>query len=178
MSEQASDRHVVILGLMGVGKSSTGRVLAQLMGRAYSDSDIEIERVTGQAGRSFASEMGIPALHELEAALLLGALARPAPHVITAAASVVENELVAQLLPKGAFVVRLTASLETTRERQADGNHRRAMGVDELAELAARREPLFNAVEDIVLDAARTTQQLAYKILDAMRSKGLFYDVR
>jgi len=158
---------------MGVGKSTTGRALATQLDWPYADSDEEIERLAGQSGRSLAADVGVPRLHELEAALLLGALARPVPHVIAAAASVVEKALVQRMLPGAAFVVRLTAPVDVIVDRQADGGHRRPMAFDELAAIEARRGPLFAAVEDLVLDAERSTEDLVAAIVGAMAARGL-----
>ncbi len=160
-----SEQHVVIIGHMGVGKSTTGRALAESLGWPYLDSDADIEQLLGQTGGELAAERGVALLHELEAALIIGGLARTVPHVITAAASVVENELVQRILPRRAVVVRLVASIETTRERQTAGGHRRAMSANELARLAARREPMFQTLTDLELDAELTTEALVAAIL-------------
>lgn len=135
---------------------------------SYSDSDDEIERLVGIPGGIYAAEQGVSALHQLEAAVLLGALAGEEPHVISAAASVVERELVRQLLPGNAYVVRLSISVADALIRQAAGEHRRAMSATELTELADRREPFFAAVEDINLDATQTTQELVEGIINAV----------
>lgn len=167
MSEPGAPSHIVILGLMGVGKTTTARALSDALGWPYSDSDTEIEQLTGVPGRVVAEQLGIPALHLIEAALLLGALARPKPHVITAAASVVENKTVTDELVQKSFVVRLRAPVETTLARQSDGDHRRPMTKTELEELMVRREPLFASVEDLTLDAGRSTRELVRGIIDA-----------
>ncbi len=158
---------------MGVGKSTTGKALADALGWSYSDSDTEIVRLTGLPGRLIAERSGVPALHLLEAAALLGALVRPTRHVITAAASVVENKVVLEVLATGAFVVRLTAAPEVTLARQLKGDHRRSMTAGELRELESRRESLFAGVEDVVLDADHPTRELVGAIIEARGSEGI-----
>lgn len=162
-------RHIVVTGLMGVGKSTTGRALAEQIGWPYVDSDEDIEDLLGFSGRDLAEQDGIDALHRLEVAVLLGALVRREPHVIGAAAFVVEDDLVTRALRRHAFVVRLELSIAKTLERQAAGNHRRPMDSDELAALARRREPMFAAVEDLRVDANEPVPDLVATIIDAFR---------
>ena len=51
--------HVVILGAMGVGKSTTGRALADRLGMAFRDSDADIEQLMGDSGAILADRHGI-----------------------------------------------------------------------------------------------------------------------
>lgn len=166
--------HVLIIGMMGVGKTTTGLALAEEIGWPYLDSDADIELLTGSTGREIAERQGVEALHELEAALLLGALARSTPHVITAAASVVENDLVRLAVPRRSVVGRLDLPVELMLARQATGSHRRAMDADEVRKLAKRREPLFCELEDIRLDASEAVGTLVTSLIGEITAKGLF----
>jgi shikimate kinase len=170
--------HVVILGVMGVGKSTTGVALADRLGWRYIDSDRDIERLTGGTGRDFAADHGIAALHQLEAAVLLGALAGDDRSVITAAASTVENSLVQSVINRRAVVVRLVVGVDEALERQAQGGHRRPMSREELTELMARREPLFAALADLELSAVRTTGDLVEAVVAHLSASGLGTDSR
>ena len=49
--------HIILVGLMGAGKTSVGKTLARLMGKSFCDSDQEIERLTG---------VKIPLIFEIE----------------------------------------------------------------------------------------------------------------
>lgn len=145
---------------MGVGKSTTGRALAKHHRRDYVDSDVDIERLFGVDGNGFATQWGIGELHRVEAGVLLGALAATTPTVITAAASVVESEIVRAALKRRAFVVWLTADLETVLARQAAGTHRRPMSIVELDDLAQRRRPFFQDVADVTVEATLPTREI------------------
>ncbi|HEY4752428.1 MAG TPA: shikimate kinase, partial [Candidatus Limnocylindrales bacterium] len=68
-------RHVVLLGTMGSGKTTVGRLLAERLGRPLRDSDPEIEAATGYTAREIRDRDGPDALHDLEARLLLSTLA-------------------------------------------------------------------------------------------------------
>ena len=166
----SASTHVVVLGAMGVGKTTTGAALAAELGWNHVDSDVDLERLTGCSGADFAAEHGVHALHELEAAVLLGALSADEPAVISAAASTVENGLVRELLPRRAVVVRLVLSPSATLERQAKGTHRRPMAEEELVRLAEGREPFFSMLEDLRLDATLSTEALVAAIVDHLRT--------
>jgi len=146
-------RHLVVIGLMGVGKSTLGRLLADALSYDYVDSDDDINRLFDASGGAIAERFDVPALHRLESGVLLGALARQEPAVVTAAASVVEDPIVREAVTHRSDVVWLHAELDEVLRRQAQGDHRRPMGADELAALAERRLPLFDSIANIRLIA-------------------------
>lgn len=157
--------HVVIVGLMGVGKSTVGKLLAKRMDRPYVDSDDDIELLTGVSGRHYCGMYGVKKLHELEAAVTLGALAREERSVITAAASVVESDVVRLALGRCAVVVRLSIDSTELMRRQGSGDHRRPMDAASLAALERLREPLFSEVEDMYLRADRDPALLVDSVM-------------
>lgn len=167
---EGPQKHVVIVGLMGVGKSSLGRLLAERMDRPYVDSDDDIKKLTGVSGRDYSGVHGVRKLHELEAAATLGALARDKHSIITAAASVVEAEVVCRALRRCAFVVRLSIDTEELLRRQQSGDHRRPMDETALIELERRREPLFAEVQDLHLRADCDTAQLVDAVMRFLES--------
>lgn len=163
----AAGPHIVITGLMGVGKSTLARELGAVTGRSVRDSDADIAVLLGTDGATIAADHGVATLHGLEAAVLLGALADERPGIIAAAASVVEDRWCRQALGRRAFVVVLEAELGEVRARIDTGDHRRAMTGAELAELATRRKPHFAAVSDLTLDAEQPPPDLAATVLAA-----------
>lgn len=146
--------HVVLVGLMGSGKTTVGAALAARLGCPFVDSDREIERATGRDGRTLAATDGTPALQALEARVLLAALAAPGSDVIAAAASVVDDPACRHALrAPGVAVIRLRARPETLAARHATGSHRRPLGDDLVAGFAAQvraRAPRFAAVRPLV----------------------------
>lgn len=150
---------------MGVGKTSTARALGEALGWPVADSDDDIKALAGVAGVIVADRLGVPALHQIERAVLIAALARTEPHVIAAAASIVDNAPTRELL-RDADVIRLNADIPTIHQRQRTGAHRRPMPLEELVALAERREHLFAEVEDLCLDAADPVEVLVTQILN------------
>lgn len=158
----------MILGSMGVGKTTTADAVAVALGRRRRDSDEDIERAEGRAGRDIADTDGVARLHELEAQALLDALADDEATVISAAASVVDHPECRTALRERAFVVVLELSTDRLVERIASGRHRRRIDRAELERLRRRRAPLYDDVADLVLDAAQPTDDLVAEIVAAL----------
>jgi shikimate kinase len=138
---------VVVLGLMGAGKSTLASALARRWGRPLRDSDADLSARYGQTAARLAERRGPDGLHDLEAEHLLAALsAGPAP-VVAAAASVIERAECRRALGAAA-VVWLDVPIDALAARQHRGTHRPAYAEDRAAmlrEMDARRRPLFAA---------------------------------
>lgn len=156
---------VVITGPMGAGKSTVATAVAEALGIPHRDSDHDLEALTGKPGVELAAAHSVAELHRLEASVLLGALADDRPTVVSAAASVVEDAWCRTALAARATTVVLTAPVDELIRRAATGAHRRPMAADELTALMARRQPLFDAVADLTVDAREPADDVAAAIL-------------
>jgi shikimate kinase len=154
----AAPRHVVLIGMMGTGKTTIGRLLAERLGRPLVDSDAMIERQTGRTVREIFEADGEPAFRVLETAALVEALAAPTPLVIAAAGGVVlsaENRAV--LRGADAVVVWLRAEPAVLAGRVGAADHRPLLDHDpegSLRRLLEARAPLYAEVADVVVDAS------------------------
>jgi shikimate kinase len=155
--------HVVLMGLMGSGKSTIGHLLARRLGVPFVDNDEALEARSGRSARDIARSDGADALHALEARALVDALARPGPAVVAAAASVVEQPAVGDAL-RGHEVVYLHATPEVLAARVAapvrDDDHRPFVDHEAQALLDAQyaaRDPRYRAVAGIVVDTSAST---------------------
>jgi shikimate kinase len=151
-----TDRHLVLLGLMGAGKTSVGRRVAERLGRPLIDGDAVLEaRTGGLTAAQVAEAEGIDALHALEAEIAMEALASSTPAVIGPAASVIELDVVRDALA-GHLVVWLTASAEHLARKAVKKDHRPLLDEGDPVELfrhqLAVREPLVVDLADLVID--------------------------
>ena len=149
-------RHIVLVGLMGSGKTTVGRLLAARLGRPLVDSDAVIETTTGRTVREIEHTDGVPAYRVLETAALRDALDSPEPSVIAAAAGVVlREENRAALRAADALVAWLVADVDVLADRAVTGDHRPLLEDDPLGALQRMqeaREPLYREVADVVVD--------------------------
>jgi shikimate kinase len=147
-------RHVVLVGLMGAGKSTVGEGLARDLGVTFVDGDVGLTALTGRDAATIAAEDGVPTLVALEARVLLDALAASGPSVVAAAASVVDDPGCRRALrAPGIAVVRLRARPHTLAARHATAAHRRPLGADLVAGFATQsraRAARFAAVRPLI----------------------------
>lgn len=151
--------HVVLVGLMGAGKSSVGRALAREMKRPFVDTDSVIESNEGRAIADIFAADGEPLFREIESRTLESVLASKQPAVIATGGGVVESASCrdALLLARraGAKVVWLSATVATMAERTGRSNSRPLLEGDReanLARLLARRRDFYDEVSDVKID--------------------------
>jgi shikimate kinase len=149
-------RHVVLLGLMGAGKTSVGRRVAERLGRPLLDGDeVLSERTGGKTAADIVDAEGGEHLHVLEAEIALDMLRSGSPAVIGPAASVIEVEAVRDALA-GHFVVWLTGPVERLATDAASKPHRPFVDDGDPLELLSRqmavREPLVLPIADLTID--------------------------
>ncbi|MEO7556645.1 MAG: shikimate kinase [Acidimicrobiales bacterium] len=147
--------HWVLVGLMGVGKTTVGRPLAEAHGRPFIDSDEQLKLMTGMTARAIAEGRGTDTLHELEIAAVIDALDEPHPSVISAAAAVVDDDATVARLAGRAVVIWLDTTASVAATRAASGAHRPgALDEETLRAQRERRAPRYEALADIVVDAS------------------------
>jgi shikimate kinase len=167
---------VVLVGLMGSGKSSVGRPLAAAMGWPYYDNDEELAARCGADVETVADTEGLETLHGLEVRVLIDVLNRPAPLVASAAASVVTSAIARSLLQQNAYVVWLRGRLETLVARVGSGSGRPWLSGDpetRMRALAEGREPFFAEIADLTVDIDDSSvEELVGRILAELPSPG------
>jgi shikimate kinase len=163
---------VLLIGMMGAGKTTVGHALADVLGWRYLDNDQLLLRAVGKDTRRVQREDGERALRRAESAALTVALTEGAPLIAGVAGGVVLDPLDRDRLRSGGFVVWLRAEVDTLARRVA-GTDRPWLGADPrtaLERLAAGRDELYDSVASFVIDvdalsaadvAMRIAQELA-----------------
>jgi shikimate kinase len=148
-------KHLVLVGLMGAGKTTVGRRCAQLLERDFVDTDDVVVRLAGMPVPEFFAANGEPAFRALERQAVADVCASPAPLVIACGGgSVVDADNRRRLASTG-FVVWLRAPVTVLTERVGGGADRPLLAGDprgNLTRLLALREPAYEAVADAVVD--------------------------
>jgi len=150
-----ADQHVVLVGLMGSGKTTVARIVADRLGRRVIDTDALIERAAGRSVRQIFVEDGEEAFRSLETTALVEALASPVAAVIAAAGGVVLREANRAALKKAnAKIVWLCATPALLVGRAMSGGHRPLLDDDPAATLQQMhetRDPLYREVADVIV---------------------------
>jgi shikimate kinase len=163
---------IVLVGLMGAGKSTVGRIVAERLGRRFVDSDLAIEERTGSSVRELWEAGGEASYRRLESDVVLDALARTSPVVVAAPGGVVLDPEVRVALG-GAYVVWLRGDPGTLASRVRPRDHRPLLGSDPkavLTAMAADRAELYRQVADAVIDIDGVdADSLADRVIDLHR---------
>jgi shikimate kinase len=145
---------VLLIGMMGSGKTTVGHALGRLLGWPYYDNDVLLARAVGKDTRQVQEQHGEAYLRRAESAALSIALSDAGPLVAGCAGGLVTDPLDRQRLRTGGFVVWLRATIDTLADR-VEGTDRPWLGKDPraaLAELYAGRADLYESVASLVLD--------------------------
>jgi shikimate kinase/3-dehydroquinate synthase len=148
------DRTIVLMGMMGSGKSSVGRALAALTGWRYLDNDELVRHVSGRGAEDIDAAEGEGVLHAVEVEALRQALEMPPPLIVGAAAWVVEHPPSIEWLRSGPTVVYLRARPETLLERigAGDGRRRDATDLRWLQARVSERDDAYRALAHVTVD--------------------------
>ncbi|MDK4704361.1 MULTISPECIES: shikimate kinase [Rhizobium] len=109
-------RNLVFVGLMGAGKSSIGRPVAQQLGLPFVDTDIEIERVSRMTIAELFAAYGEQEFRALETRVIKRLL-KGGPRVVSTGGGAFINESTRLHVKRGSLSVWLKADLDVLWER-------------------------------------------------------------
>jgi shikimate kinase / 3-dehydroquinate synthase len=146
----ALDRHVVLVGFMGAGKTTLGRDAAARLGREFLDVDRAIEERAGKTISELFEERGEAGFRKIEEHAARVALSPGEPRVVSLGGGAVTSAETRKLL-ESAFVVLIDIGVDAAWER-VKRSARRPLGRDEgeFRRLFAERAPIYGDVADAV----------------------------
>lgn len=162
---------MILVGAMGAGKTTIGRLIANELGWPYVDNDYEMSKMYSLSMKELAA-LEVDTLHALEEKYLINILSRPGPLVAGAAASVADSEELVEALKR-----QCTIYLHTPLEMQKQLAGRTGVGRQGLVENAfdvireryERRDPRYRRVATMVIDTTSEAENDARQILDFLR---------
>lgn len=162
--------NVVLVGPMGVGKTSVGRRLACVLKRDFFDSDFEIIARTGVSIDYIFDIEGEEGFRQRETQMLQDLCAIPNIVIATGGGIIIKPENRA-LLKKDSFVVYLSSSIEQLVKNTSNAKSRPLLEKSGNREQTIRdlvnvRVPLYQEVADIVVD---TTGKKLYAIINEIK---------
>ena len=173
-------KNVVLIGFMGTGKTSTGRILAQRLGRAFVDLDAKIEEEAGRSISEIFAAEGEAAFRTMEKAMVRRMAARRGLVISTGGGTVKDAANVAELKKNGAIVC-LTATVDAVLARTAHvgdrpvldqkdaGDRRRAV-----EDLMAERRALYEVADYSVDTSELSPLQVVDDIIGYLKREGVF----
>jgi shikimate kinase len=151
----APTRIIALVGLMGVGKSTVGRRLAQRLGLAFVDGDEAIEAAARMTVSEIFAQLGEAEFRAGEARVMRRLLEGP-PIVLATGGGAVLNPETRGLMKEHATSVWLRADLKVVASRVQRRDTRPLLrGKDPLEALTAMAEvryPVYDEVADVVVD--------------------------
>lgn len=163
--------NLILIGPMGAGKSTLGRILAQRLNWPLFDSDTEIQKRTGAS---------IPLIFEIEGeqgfrdreTSMLDELCRRDYIVLSTGGGAVTRPENRRILRSGGWVVYLYADINLQLERTANDNQRPLLQNtnrrEKLEQLMAERDPLYRQTADFIIKSGfQSPKSLADEILQA-----------
>jgi len=169
-------RHLVLVGLMGAGKTTVGKQCAEELNRPFVDTDDVVEANTGLSVAEIFERDGEARFRELERAAVADVCASPSPLVIAVGGGAVLDPGSRRTLRDAGFVVWLQASPGELGTRVGDTATRPLLGgasgaATTLARLAALRAPAYEDAADATVDTeGSSVDEVVQRVLEEFQS--------
>lgn len=167
-------RHIILVGMMGVGKSSLGRRLSRRLQLALADSDREIERAAGMGIGELFRLYGEPELRALERRVMTRLLAMP-PQIIATGGDAFTDAETRELLKAGGLTIWLKASAATLTARIRRLEHRPLLNAPDIpaqiAELVEARAAHYGEARLTLETDEQPVPQIIERIVDLLRAE-------
>jgi shikimate kinase len=162
---------IILVGMMGAGKTTVGLSLADRLGWRHCDSDAQVVADTGRTVPELFAERGEAAFRAEESRVLAEALTAADPVVVSAAGGVVLSPSNRELLTRSGIVVWLRADPALLARRVGTGSGRPLLDGDPVTALVALyavRRPLYKAVAAVTIDVdGLSARQVVDRVLSA-----------
>ncbi|MFZ2301391.1 MAG: shikimate kinase [Gallionella sp.] len=153
-----SSGNLILVGMMGSGKTTMGRTLAKHLGKAFVDSDEEIQKRTGVTIPHIFDIEGEAGFRQRESAAIHDLLMYNNMVLATGGGAILAEQNRAMLQQNG-IVIYLKASVHDLWQRTKHDRNRPLLQTADphtkLKELLQQRDPLYQEVADIVIQSGR-----------------------
>jgi shikimate kinase len=167
------NKSIVLVGLMGAGKSTVGRRLAKALHTDFFDSDTEIEQAAGMPISEIFSVYGEPAFRDLEIKTIRNLIGPPVKVIATGGGAFIQPAI-RELLLGQSLTIWLKADLDVLLERVSRRSHRPLLEQGDkrniLQNLMEVRYPLYAEATLTVDSNDDSHEAVLEKILDAIKS--------
>lgn len=167
-----ADRRIVLVGLMGAGKTCVGRRLAKLLGAPFVDADEEIVAAAGMSIADIFETYGEPVFRDLERRVVARLLDGP-PGVLALGGGAFVDPGTRAKVKQRAVSIWLDADIDTLVERTSRKRASRPLLKDgdirsKLERLMAERRPFYAQADHRVESGSQPPEEIARKIMDIL----------
>lgn len=166
--QSGKNERIFLVGLMGAGKTSVGKMLSRRLNRRFLDSDAEIEQVTGVRIPVIFEIEGEAGFRAREEKAIAELTALPGIVLATGGGAVMSPANRALLSSRGLVIYLRAAPEDLWRRTRRDRNRPLLQTSDPLGRLRAlheQRDPLYREVADLVVDTgAQSVSALTTRI--------------
>ena len=165
------NKTVVLVGMMGAGKTSVGRRLAAILGAPFRDADAEIEAAAGRTVNEIFERFGEAAFREGERKVLARLLAEP-PHILATGGGAFMDPVTRARIKESAISVWLKADIALLLERVSRKDSRPLLRNSEpratLERLLKEREPTYAEADITILSDGGPQDTMVKRIIAAL----------
>ena len=173
MSNARQIQNLALIGFMGTGKSSVGRLAADALHFAFLDTDEMIEEAVGKTITDIFAQQGEDAFREMEGKLV-AELSSRTRIVISSGGGLPANSANLASLKSHALVVCLWASPETIFQHIRHQTHRPLLKdrdpMAKIRSLLAAREPFYRQADVLVNTERRSLREVAQQVVHQFRA--------
>ena len=167
---------IVLVGLMGAGKSCIGRRLAEAIGWSFVDADSEIEKAAGCSIADIFERHGEDAFRDGEKRVIERLLSEGPSVIATGGGAFMNPDTRAAIGQKGVSVW-LRADLDVLLRRTGRRDHRPLLKKGDpkeiLSRLIAERYPVYAEADVVVESVDRPAEETTQQVLEALREHGV-----
>ncbi len=165
------DRPLVLVGMMGVGKSTIGRKLAQVLGYGFADADDEIEAAAQMSVSEIFEQFGEEYFRDGERRVIARLLDNNGCVIATGGGAFVQDDTRALIMKKG-IAIWLDSDVDTLVERVSRNDKRPLLRGGDVREIVTRmkaeREPAYSEARIRIVSDAGPHNTTVNRILEAL----------
>ena len=160
-----NDELIYLIGMMGSGKSTIGKILAQKRNYCFVDTDDLIEQKTKKSIKEIFDNEGEESFRNLETQVLKEVSAYSCSAIVATGAGIIQKEINRDYLSQG-LVVWLDVDVEILRQRISRDENRPL--ANNLESLFAERYPLYSSLANLPIKCVeeQTPEQVANLIME------------
>lgn len=168
-------KHIVLIGFMGSGKSTMGKLVANKLGWTFVDTDHYIEKKEGRTISAIFTDDGEDYFRSLETEVLKELLESEEKKVLALGGGTPLREENRALLKDAGYVIFLKVTPKEAYERLKDDTERPLLQVpnpqEKIKELLDFRNPIYESAADyVLLEENKTLDDVFYELSEVVRN--------